>query len=107
MTCLRVILVLAIAAATASADSWRIRSDSEVRTKAGSVLALPPVRCYDEPAWAVIDAEVRRLQEAETRLKAERDAYAAAPKSPSALVVGALVVGALLGAGGYWYVRER
>lgn len=88
---------------TATAEVWRIRSESEVRTKAGSVLTLPPVRCVDETGWSRLDAEMRRLQTYETRRKAE-DAVA----QPDVSLGGAallLLVGAALGAGVVLYAK--
>lgn len=49
----------------------QLLSDSVVKTDGGSVLHLPPGRYYRENVWAALDAELRRLQDAETSLTAQ------------------------------------
>lgn len=78
-----------------------------------SPLEIPPLRCdldgravelpagvlLPAPAWARLDAEVRRLQEAEVRLAAENASLReAAGSAPLVVVAAALVVGLALGA---------
>lgn len=61
---------------------------------------LPPGRFLDEPEWSKLDTEIRRLQETETRLKAENNVYknAADGWSPGwKTLVGALGLGISIG----------
>ncbi len=52
-----------------------MRSPSELKTEGGSDLHLPPGYFLDEPTFDRLDAETRRLQEAETRLTAENNSF--------------------------------
>lgn len=86
-----------------------LRSPALAETEGGSLIRLPPGYFLAEPTWDVLDAEVRRLQDAETRLGAENaslraSASAGAPwgRGTLAAVLGALAAGA---AGGYWLAR--
>ncbi len=70
---------LVLAAARAAADPataeapppTHLASSSAVHTDGGSDLRLPPGYFLAEPTWLRLDAETRRLQDAETRLRAE------------------------------------
>lgn len=77
-----------------------IKSRFEVRTERGSVVTLDPGYYVPEPAWDDLDLEMRRLQDAETRLKAENESLRKDTKSPTPLIFGALslVTGLVLGA---------
>lgn len=44
---------------------------STVTTEGGTTLKLPPSYILSEPAWSSLDVEMKRLQDQETRLKAE------------------------------------
>ncbi len=44
-----------------------------ITSAAGTVLALPPGYYLTDPQFAALDAELRRAQDAETRLRAEND----------------------------------
>ncbi len=48
-----------------------LASSSAVHTDGGSDLRLPPGYFLAEPTWMRLDTETRRLQDAETRLRAE------------------------------------
>ncbi len=48
-----------------------LRSSSTAVTDRGSRLRLPPGYFIDEPGWSKLDLELRRLQDAETRVTAE------------------------------------
>ncbi len=67
-------IILAIAARAAAADpaiNLHMRSPSHVVTDGGSKIDLPPGYFMDEPSHDKLDAETKRLQDAETRLTAE------------------------------------
>lgn len=77
----RPVLKLALAAAlgisslllapSAAAKPLRLHSASSMKTDGGVDLRLPPGYFLTEPDWDKLDKEVRRLQDAETRLSAE------------------------------------
>ncbi len=72
----RIGIVLALATVLAAKDAsgdpiYRIKSPSTLKTEKGSELKLPPGYFLDETTWQERDAELKRLQEQETRLKAE------------------------------------
>lgn len=98
-------LVVTLLAAGAAADPApeppiHLKSPSEVRTARGSELRLPPGYFLPEPTWAKLDNEIRRLQEAETRLKAENESLRAVPSTSWGswtLAAGALAGGILIG----------
>ncbi len=50
---------------------YKLKSPSTLTTEKGSTLKLPPGYFLDEPTWLERDLEMRRLQEQETRLRAE------------------------------------
>lgn len=58
---------------------------------------LPPGYYLDQATWAKLDAEVVRLQEAETRLTAERDVYKEGARPAWIWAMGAFVLGASTG----------
>lgn len=81
-----------------------IVSASDVVTDGGSLLRLPPGYFLDEPMWLRFDTEIRRLQDAETRLAAEneslRESVSRAPPGgwrTMVLVAGALAAGIAIG----------
>lgn len=49
----------------------RMRSETTLRADDGRERRLPAGRFVDEATWSDVDAEFRRLQDAETRLAAE------------------------------------
>lgn len=83
-----------------------MRTPSHVVTDGGSDLRLPPGYFLDEPTHDKVDAEVRRLQDAETRLTAENQSmrksldgwqpgfYTLAIAAASAIVLG-------------WYAHDK
>ncbi len=56
----------------------QLLSGSVVETDGGSDLRLPPGRFLTEPVWSKFDAEIRRLQNAETNLTAQNKSLQAA-----------------------------
>lgn len=78
-----------------------LKTPSSARTDGGTNLRLPPGYFLDETSWAKLDAETRRLQERETRLKAENESLRKSARSISFgwyALAGAFVLGASLGA---------
>lgn len=71
-------------------------------------ITLPPGRFLDEDTWQRIDAEHRRLQNAETRLDAENRSLhdSVSGWQPGwKILVGTLVLGFAGGAAAYHYTR--
>ena len=66
-------LVATLAARDAAGDIYHIKSPSTLKTEKGSEVKLPPGYFIDEEKWQELDLEMMRLQEQETRLKAEND----------------------------------
>lgn len=106
---LAVLLVLAWAGAAAGdpapapdpAHVLHLHTGSHVVTLGGSTLDLPPGWFLPEPRWDALDAETKRLQDAETRLTAENKSLrsAAGAWSPGwrtlIIAVGVGVIGAV------------
>lgn len=84
----RIVFVLVVAGALASRSAasdpiLHLKTPSEVHTQGGTNLTLPPGYFIDEPTFKEKDGELRRLQEGETRLKAENESLRkSARKSP-------------------------
>lgn len=73
-------LVVYLLAARAAAEPapgvrLRMREDSTLTLKSGRVFELPPGRYIEEIEFERLEIEHKRLQDAETRLTAERDSY--------------------------------
>ena len=64
-------VTLALSTQEASGETYHLKSPSTVETDKGSRVRLPPGYFLDEQSWQERDAELKRLQEQETRLKAE------------------------------------
>lgn len=97
-------IVTALCAREASGDTWHIKSPSSVVTEKGSTLKLPPGYFLDEESWRERDLELRRLQEQETRLKAENRSLrksAEADAIPWKTIGCAIVFGAFVGVIGW------
>lgn len=71
MTRLVIILLLALPISARADEPVRLRSAAVCRTDGGSDVTLPPGVYLPEPSWLALDLEMRRLQDAQTRLKAE------------------------------------
>lgn len=101
----RVWLAVALVAALtreAAGDTWHLKSPSEVTTQKGSHLTLPPGYFLDERTWQERDAELKRLQEDETRKKAENESLRkSATEIPWKTVLCAFTFGAFVGYLGY------
>ncbi len=72
----RLALMVAVGAVIAARDAsgdpiYHLKSPSTLKTEKGSELKLPPGYFLDEQTWQDRDAEMKRLQEQETRLSAE------------------------------------
>jgi hypothetical protein len=81
-----------------------LRTPTTARTDGGTDLRLPPGYFLDEPAHDTLDVEMKRLQEAETRLRAENDSLRRSAKGISfgwyalgSAVAGGLALGYYLG----------
>ncbi len=75
-------------------------TDGHLVTDGGTDLRIPPSYIVDVPTWKRLDAEMRRLQDAETRLTAENASLArsASGWQPGwKTLAGAIVAGAALG----------
>lgn len=97
-----VVIALLLWSAMVSAEPLRIRSSSSVVTDGGSNLRLPPGYFLDDEQWVVLDTEVRRLQDAETRLKAENQELRKKPPGQSLVTTGVvLLLGVLIGAAAF------
>lgn len=82
------------------------QSPSEVKTEGGSLLKLPPGYFLDEVNWKKLDDEMKRLQDAETRLQAENQSF----RNTDGLGWGTVVVVGLslvAGAAGALWVEHR
>lgn len=115
MRCTAIIsLVLLISApTTAIADPTpvvqpptHLASSSAVHTDGGSDLRLPAGYFLPEPTWSVLVTETKRLQDAETRLKAENASLrtSVANSSPSWYVLATAVVSSLAAG---WYLHSK
>lgn len=84
----------------------QLLSPSVVETDGGSHLRVPPGWFLADEVWQRLDAETRRLQDAETRLTAENRSFRASSATwgPSWwIIVAAVAGGASLG----WYARGK
>lgn len=84
----------------------RLSADSTLATPTGSYLLPMGAHILDEPSWWKLDAEVRRLQDAETRLAAENTSLRKGSDSwrPGwKTIAGTLLVGVSVG----FYVGTR
>ncbi len=70
-----VLLSADTAAEPAPSHHLRMRDPSTLTVSNGKTYELPPGRFLSEPFFEKKDQELRRLQELETRLTAERDEY--------------------------------
>lgn len=100
-------LVVLLLTTGAAADPYlpplHLMTGATLRTEGGSELHLPPDSVILLPeTWTELDIEVRRLQDAETRLTAERDSLRKSAHSSlwswrTLSVAGALVTGVGIG----------
>lgn len=84
----------------AAAEPLRLRSTATCTTEGGSSVTLPPGWYFDEPDFDELDGEVRRLQESETRLRAENKSLRETPSNRLKLLLGVaagLAVGYFVG----------
>jgi len=105
-----VLLVALFTSGVTFADTpRRLGSAARCTTEAGSEVLLPPGVHLPEPVWLALDAEMRRLQDAETRLTAENASLKASLDKGGLLTTlkwlgAALLVGAAAGAtAGYYF----
>jgi hypothetical protein len=84
----------------APTERLRMRDPSTLTLISGRVLELPPGRFIEEFEFMRMEIEFKRLQDAETRLTAERDSYRKSTESWSPgwkTLIGALTVGITIG----------
>lgn len=77
-------------------ETLHIKTPGTLFTEGGSVVLTLPGHYYDDIGHGKLDTEMRRLQEAETRLKAENDSLR---KSAKGVSFGWVVLGTALAAG--------
>lgn len=79
---------------------WHLSTDS------GTKLDLPPSYVLDEPSYSKLDAEMKRLQDAETRLTAENGSLKTAVSGwqPGWWTLATTVV---VGIGLGWYAHDK
>lgn len=84
-------------AAHGEPTNLHMRSGSMCKTDGGTELTLPPGYFVDEPTHDVVDAEVKRLQDAETRLTAENASFrkSAASWQPGWVTLASVLAGGI------------
>ncbi len=94
-------MILALAH-RAAAEPLHLRTPSSVQTDGGSTLRLPPGYFIEERVWSDLDLELRRLQDAETRLTVENSTMRkqVASWQPGWYTLGTAVAIGLVG--GFW-----
>ena len=104
-TALVVLLATRVAADPTPAEPLHLKTPSSVQTDGGTSLRLPPGYFLEEPVWNQLDAELKRLQERETRLDAENKSLRASAKEVSFgwYVLGGVAVACF--AGGVIYAK--
>lgn len=103
---LLVFLALLLMSGRAAADEVKhFTSPIHVTTPSGKTLDLPPGYYLPESTWNRLDAEMRRLQDQETRLTAENKSLRHSVEDMPGWkwIAGALVIGIAVGAGGVAY----
>ncbi len=78
-----------------------VKTPFQIISEGGTNIHVPPGYVLNEPQWGSLDTELRRLQDAETRLSAENDSLRdSAGVGPWTWIIGAAsaVVGIILGA---------
>jgi hypothetical protein len=83
-------IVVLLLSSTAASEPTRILTPSHCLTDGGEKLDFPPGTFVTEPDWLTLDKEIRRLQDAETRLQAERDSYRGMANKRHILLSGAV-----------------
>jgi hypothetical protein len=83
-----------------------MRSSSTLRTDGGSELRLPPGYFMDEPTYDKLDAETRRLQDAELRLTVENKSLrkSASGWQPGWYTIAGFVATSLVAG---WYLHDH
>lgn len=108
---LAVVLVVSLLSASTTAEPLPevtpITESVTIRADSGAELRVPPGMYVPTPAWLALDAELKRAQDAETRLAAENKSLrtSAAESGPGWgtvwIVAGALAAGIIGGAVAY------
>jgi hypothetical protein len=103
------LLVTLVAREAHGEPPLHIKTPSTLVTDGGSKLRLPPGYFYDEGQRDMLDIELRRLQEQETRLTAENSSLrdSAGSWSPGwRFAAVAFTVGSAIGAYTVWRLAE-
>lgn len=80
-----VVLAIVLLTSTAAAEPpLRLTVPTTVSDGAGNSRSLPPGYFLTQDSWSALDLELRRLQEAETRLTAENESLRDAAGAPPA-----------------------
>lgn len=85
-------VTLVLSTQEASGETYHLKSPSTVETDKGSRVRLPPGYFLDEQSWQERDAELKRLQEQETRLKAENKSLRKSASEYPWVATGAVLV---------------
>lgn len=94
---LSAVAALVMLSAPASAETLHLLEGAKCTTTGGVELALPPSYIVEESVWDRLDAEMRRLQDAETRLGAENESLRKSAEHPWAWAASAFAAGIALG----------
>jgi hypothetical protein len=104
---LAAVVLLVLLGGRAAAKPVRFGSRAQCTTEKGSGLSVPPGAVVLPPEdWSTLDAELRRLQAAETRLKAENSSLKDSGGAGWGTWVG-IGLGLAAGAAGVWYLDHR
>lgn len=87
------------AAAEPLSEVTPITESVTLRADSGAELRVPPGFFVPAPLWATLDAEIKRLQEAETRLAAENASLRASANDDGPGWGTVLAIGSALAAG--------
>lgn len=102
-----VLLVAALHSETAADPIYHFKTPSTLKTDGGSELRLPPGYFLDEQKWQERDLELKRAQEARTRLTAENASLrkSISEGGSARFYIVTFAVGALTGFVGYQMLK--
>ncbi len=88
-----VLLLARNAAGDCDPAPCRLKTPATITTDGGTSVRVPPGRFLSETTWLRLDAEVRRLQDAETRLTVENKSLKESAGSPGWGLIGGIALG--------------